>query len=169
MPVYNVSFSEYGARLVLNCFRGGNGTVTSGTSITAPVGLYVALLTGTATDTDTGGGFTEFTGYSGTNRPIINFNAAAVAGTGTLATAQRIATSNSQSFSITSSATISGIAITTVQANGTPLDYDSTGGNVIWYGELTTGTPPSQTATTVAVVNTDTLTFSIGNITIDLY
>jgi hypothetical protein len=91
-----------------------------------------------------------------------------VAGAGTLATAQRIASTNAPSFSITSSATISGIAITTVQANGTALSYVA-GGNVIWYGELTTGVPPSQTATTVAVVNTDTLTFSIGNITIDLY
>lgn len=162
MPVYNVSFSEYAARLVLNYFR---GTATP----TAPTALYVALLTGTATDTDTGGGFTEFTGYSGTNRPAITFNAAAVAGSGTLATAQRITSSNAPSFSITSSATISGIAITTVQANTTALVYTATGGNVCWYGELTTGTPPSQTATTVAVVNTDTLTFSAGNITIDLY
>lgn len=164
MAVYNVSFSENGARQVLNCFRGGG----AGTSITAPSALYVALLTGTATDTDTGGGLTEFTGYSGTNRQAITFGAAAVSGTGTLATAQRIASTNAPSFSITSSATISAIAITTVQANGTALSYLA-GGNVIWYGELTTGTPPSQTATTVAVVNTDTLTFSIGNITIDLY
>jgi hypothetical protein len=164
MPVYNVSFSQHGARLVLNCFLG----TASSVAISAQTTLYVALLTGTATDTDTGGGFTEFTGYSGTNRPAITFGTAAVAGTGTLATAQRITSSNAPSFSITSSATISGIAITTVQANGTALNYNA-GGNVIWYGELTTGTPPSQTATTVAVVNTDTLTFSIGNITIDLY
>jgi hypothetical protein len=163
MPVYNVSFSEYGARLVLNCFRGGG----AGTSITAPTALYVALLTGTPTDVDTGGGLTEFTGYSGTNRATLTFGAAALSGAAN--TAQRIASTNAPSFSITSSATISAIAITTVQANGTPLDYDSTGGNVIWYGELTTGTPPSQTATTVAVVNTDTLTFNIGSITIDLY
>ena len=166
MAVYTVSFSEYGARLVLNCFRGGG----AGTSITAPTALYIALLTGTATDVDTGGGFTEFTGYSGTNRPAITFGAAAVAGASApLTTAQRITSTNAPSFSITSSATISGIAITTVQLNTTALAYGATGGNVVWYGELTTGTPPSQTATTVAVVNTDTLTFSIGNITIDLY
>ena len=160
MAVYNVSFSQYAARTVLDYYR---GTATP----TAPTALYVGLLTGIATDTDTGGGFTEFTGYSGTNRPAITFGAAAVAGVGTLATAQRITSTNAPSFSITSGATISGIAITTVQANGTALNY--TAGNVIWYGELTTNTPPSQTATTVAVVNTDTLTFSIGNITIDLY
>jgi hypothetical protein len=164
MPVYNVSFSQHGARLVLNCFL---GTVSSA-AISAQTVLYIALLTGTATDTDTGGGFTEFTGYSGTNRQAITFGAAAVAGTGTLATAQRITSTNAPSFSITSSATISGIAIATAQPVGTALNY-AAGGNVIWYGELTTGTPPSQTATTVAVVNTDTLTFSAGNITIDLY
>lgn len=175
MPVYNVSFSEYGARLVLNCFRGGG----AGTSITAPSPLYLALLTGTATDTDTGGGFTEFTGYTATgaatpaeDRMAITFGAAAVAGTGTLATAQRITSTNAPSAGITSGATISGIAITTALkksgASVVALNYNA-GGNVIWYGELTTGTPPSQTATTVAVVNTDTLTFSIGNITIDLY
>jgi hypothetical protein len=90
-----------------------------------------------------------------------------VAGVGTLATAQRITSTNAPSFAITSGATISGIAITTIQPYATGLNY--TAGNVCWYGELTTGTPPSQTATTVAVVNTDTLTFSIGNITIDLY
>ncbi len=162
MAVYNVSFSQYAAQLVLNYFR---GTATP----TAPTALYVALLTGTATDSDTGGGFTEFTGYSGTNRPAITFGAAAVAGAGTLAAAQRITSTNAPSFTITTAGPtiISGIAITTVQANGTALNY--TAGNVIWYGELTTGTPPSQTATTVSVVATDTLTFSAGNITIDLY
>jgi hypothetical protein len=165
MPVYNVSFSQHGARLVLNCFLAGTGANLP-TSITAPSALYVALLTGTAADVDTGGGLTEFTGYSGTNRPAIIFSPAGLSPAAN--TAQRIASFNAPSFSITSSATISGIAITTVQANGTALNY-SAGGNVIWYGELTTGTPPSQTATTVAVVNTDTLTFSAGNITIDLY
>ena len=165
MPVYNVSFSQHGARLVLNCFLAGSGANTP-TSITAPSALYVALLTGTATDVDTGGGFTEFTGYSGTNRPAIIFSPAVLSAAAN--TAQRIPSFNAQSFSITSSATISGIAITTVQSNATALNYLA-GGNVIWYGELTTGTPPSQTATTVAVVNTDTLTFSAGNITIDLY
>lgn len=163
MPVYNVSFSEYGARLVLNCFL---GTVSS-VGISAQTTLYVALLTGTATDVDTGGGFTEFTGYSGTNRPAITFNAAVLSAAAN--TAQRIASSNAPSFSITSSATISGIAITTAQPKATALAYGATGGNVIWYGELTTGTPPSQTATTVAVVNTDTLTFNSGAVTIDLY
>ena len=162
MAVYNVSFSENGARKVLNCFL---GTVSS-VGIAAQTTLYVALLTGTSTDTDTGGGFTEFTGYSGTNRQAITFGSAATSLAAN--TAQRIASTNAPSFSITSGATISGIAITTVQANATVLSYTA-GGNVIWYGELTTGTPPSQTATTVAVVNTDTLTFSIGNITIDLY
>ena len=165
MPVYNVSFSQHGARLVLNCFLAGSGANTP-TSITAPSALYVALLTGTPTDVDTGGGFTEFTGYSGTNRQAIIFSPAVLSAAAN--TAQRIPSFNAQSFSITSSATISGIAITTVQSNATALNYLA-GGNVIWYGELTTGTPPSQTATTVAVVNTDTLTFSIGNITIDLY
>ena len=165
MPVYNVSFSQHGARLVLNCFLAGSGANTP-TSITAPSALYVALLTGTPTDVDTGGGFTEFTGYSGTNRPAIIFSPAVLSAAAN--TAQRIPSFNAQSFSITSSATISGIAITTVQSNATALNYLA-GGNVIWYGELTTGTPPSQTATTVAVVNTDTLTFSAGNITIDLY
>lgn len=164
MAVYNVSFSQHGARLVLNCFLGTGSSV----AVAAQTTLYIALLTGTATDTDTGGGFTEFTGYSGTNRQAITFGAAAVAGVGTLATAQRITSTNAPSFSITSSATISGIAIATAQPVATALNYLA-GGNVIWYGELTTGTPPSQTATTVAVVNTDTLTFSIGNITIDLY
>jgi hypothetical protein len=164
MPVYNVSFSQHGARLVLNCFLG----TASSAAISAQTVLYIALLTGTATDTDTGGGFTEFTGYSGTNRQAITFGAATVAGTGTLATAQRITSTNAPSFSITSNATISGIAIATAQPVGTALNY-AAGGNVIWYGELTTGVPPSQTATTVAVVNTDTLTFSAGNITIDLY
>ena len=165
MPVYNVSFSQHGARLVLNCFLAGSGA-NAPTSITAPSALYVALLTGTATDVDTGGGFTEFTGYSGTNRQAIIFSPAVLSAAAN--TAQRIPSFNAQSFSITSSATISGIAITTVQSNATALNYLA-GGNVIWYGELTTGTPPSQTATTVAVVNTDTLTFSAGNITIDLY
>ena len=165
MPVYNVSFSQHGARLVLNCFLAGSGANTP-TSITAPSALYVALLTGTPTDVDTGGGFTEFTGYSGTNRQAIIFSPAVLSAAAN--TAQRIPSFNAQSFSITSSATISGIAITTVQSNATALNYLA-GGNVIWYGELTTGTPPSQTATTVAVVNTDTLTFSAGNITIDLY
>ena len=162
MPVYNVSFSQYAAQTVLNYYR---GVATP----TAPTALYVALLTGTATDSDTGGGFTEFTGYSGTNRPTITFGAAAVAGTGTLAAAQRIISSNAPSFTITTAGPtiISGIAITTVQPVGTALNY--TAGNVIWYGELTTGVPPSQTATTVSVVATDTLTFSAGNITIDLY
>lgn len=162
MPVYNVSFSQYAAQLVLNYFR---GTATP----TAPTALYVALLTGTATDSDTGGGFTEFTGYSGTNRPAITFGAAAVAGTGTLAAAQRITSSNAPSFTITTAGPtiISGIAITTAQPVATALNF--TAGNVIWYGELTTGVPPSQTATTVSVVATDTLTFSANNITIDLY
>jgi hypothetical protein len=174
MSVYNVSFSENAARLVLNYFR---GTATP----TAPTALYVALLTGTATDTDTGGGFTEFTGYTATgaitpaeDRMLITFGAAATAGTGTLATAQRITSSNAPSAGITTAGPtiISGIAITTaLKKSGVsvvPLNYNAAG-NVIFYGELTTGTPPSQTATTVSVVSTDTLTFSAGNITIDLY
>lgn len=167
MPVYNVSFSQHGARLVLNCFLAGTGANLP-TSITAPTALYVALLTGTATDVDTGGGFTEFTGYSGTNRPAIVFSPAALSPAAN--TAQRIASFNAPSYTITTAGptVISGIAITTAQATGTALNYLA-GGNVIWYGELTTGVPPSQSATTVSVVATDTLTFSAGNITIDLY
>lgn len=173
MPVYNVSFSQHGARLVLNYLRN--------TATTQPTALYLALLTGTATDSDTGAGFTEFTGYTvaaaatpADDRATITFGAAADITTPVaIATAQRIATSNSQVFTITTAGptVISGIAITTaLKKSGTPvaLNY-AAGGNVIWYGELTTGNPPTQSATTVSVVATDTLTFSAGNITIDLY
>lgn len=170
MAVFSVSFARYGGRLALNYLRGQAG-------LTQPPALYVALLTGTmTTNDDIGTGFTEFTGYNDTNntsssltRPVITFNAAADAGaSGTLLSAQRITSSNAPTFAITSTpgSPISAIAITTTQTKGTALDYST---SVIWFGELTTGIPPSQSATTVSVVATDTLTFSAGNITIDLY
>jgi hypothetical protein len=125
--------------------------------------LYLALLNGTLPTTDNAT-LTEFTGYTDTNnsassttRPAINFGL--VTPTGGVAT-QSIATTNAPTYAITGSDTVVGIAITNAQLKATSLTTTSGTGNVIWYG--------SMTVASIAVVNTDTLTFNTGQVTLSL-
>lgn len=125
--------------------------------------LYLALLNGTLPTTDNAA-LTEFTAYTDTNnaassttRPAINFGL--VTPTGGVAT-QSIATTNAPTYAITGSDTIVGIAITNSQLKATSLSTTSGTGNVIWYG--------SMTVASIAVVNTDTLTFNAGQVTLSL-
>jgi len=143
-------FSQSWSRKTLDWLASGTGS--------APGTLYLAILS-TVPTTDGGTGVVEFTNYSGSNRPTITFGSA----TGTTETMfQQIASSNSQSFSITGSDTILGIAVTTTQSKTTALQATDfqTGGSVIWFGDIATGT---------AVSNGNTLTFNTGEIVIKLF
>lgn len=146
-------FSQSWARKTLDWLASGTGS--------APGTLYLAILS-TVPTTDGGTGVVEFTNYSGSNRPTITFGSA----TGTTASLfQQIASSNSQSFSITGSDTILGVAVTTTQSKTTALtatDFQ-TGGSVIWFGDI------ASAPTGTAVSNGNTLTFNTGEIVIKLF
>lgn len=125
--------------------------------------LYLALINMSTMPTTDNATLTEFTSYTDTNnaasattRPAINFGL--VTPTGGVAT-QSIATTNAPTYGITATDTIYGIAITNAQLKATALSTTSGTGNVIWYGSINTS---------VGVVNTDTLTFNIGQITLSL-
>lgn len=163
--------SNSGTQITISTTQGGSAITftTTGTSLVmspalGPTGpLYLALLNGTLPTTDNAT-LTEFTGYTDTNngassttRPAINFGL--VTPTGGVAT-QSIATTNAPTYAITSSDTIVGIAITNSQLKATSLSTTSGTGNVIWYG--------SMTVASIAVVNTDTLTFNTGQVTLSL-
>lgn len=164
-------FSQHGARLALNWL------INSGTQ-TRPTNLYLAILSqvprnddGTGEgDGDSGtGGVVEFTSYTinpptntANTRPEIQFSAAAAVTSGALnGLAQQVQNSNAPAFTISASGTIRGIAICTASSNSTALSASSfqAGGNVIWFGELTSS---------VSVANGNTLTFSANQVTITL-
>lgn len=125
--------------------------------------LYLALINMVSMPTTDNATLTEFTSYtdtnnaaSGTTRPALNFGL--VTPTGSVAT-QSIASTNAPTYAITGTDTIYGIAITNAQLKATSLTTTSGTGNVIWYGSINSS---------VSVVNTDTLTFNIGQITLSL-
>lgn len=168
--VYYIT-NNSGTAIQIATTQGGTAITfsTTGSSVVmspvwAPTGpLYLALLNGTLPTTDNGT-LTEFTGYTDTNngasgstRPVINFGVVTPAGG--VAT-QSIATTNAPTYAITGSDTIVGIAITNSQLKATGLTTTAGTGNVIWYG--------SMTVASIAVVNTDTLTFNAGQVTLSL-
>lgn len=163
--------SNTGSAITISTTVGGTAITfsTTGTSpVIAPawasVGpLYLALINMVTMPTTDNATLTEFTAYTDTNnaasattRPAINFGL--VTPTGGVAT-QSIATTNAPTYAITGTDTIYGIAITTVQTKGTTLTTTSGTGDVVWYGSINSS---------VSVVNTDTLTFNIGQVTLSL-
>lgn len=142
-----------------NVFAGGwavtvLNALATGASITPPTNRYLALLKSTVPTDDTGT-LTEFTAYSSATRPAITFGTASVTGGNDY---QSVSSNASVSFTMTGSDTITGIAITTSNTKGNTLGTGS-GGDVIWFGTLTSSIPVS---------TSNVLTFSSGQITIRL-
>jgi hypothetical protein len=146
--------------MATNVFAGGwavqvLNALANNTSFTPPTNLYVALLTNDPIPTSDTASLTEFdrTNYDG-DRPEVTFATASVTGSQTY---QSVSSDASVAFAnFGAGAIIRGIAICTSATAGLTT---GSGGNVVWFGEIT--------AVTVSAGNT--LTFNSGDITVRLY